>query len=191
MNSFTQEGRITSLHGILLPPKKKMIVKKYITVSFVIVGTIPSKKNMIWAATNLFKLLRKLYSFQVVKECVDWLRENLQAFIRNSKKYTDWVEVQTPVILKQAATEAGKYSTHGLIFPLTNTTVKVYHYWADNMVRDNSNKYDSIIDLLVECKIITDDSWQVVEENKSASQCYKGQILDHITRIDITQRYTE
>lgn len=190
MRTFTQEGRITSLHGFLFPPKKRQVIKKHITVSFVIPGIIPSKKNMIWADSNLFKLLRKLYSFQVVKEAIDWLRLNLKAFIRNSEKYKKWVADNTPVILDQAAIEHTKYEKHGLTFPLDNVTVKVYHYWADNIARDNSNKYDSIIDLLVECKILTDDSWQVVEENKSASQCYHGEITQHLTRIDITQRFS-
>lgn len=189
MRSFTQEGRITSVHGVLLPPKKKQIVGRYITVRFVITGTIPSKKNMIWAATNLFKLLKKLYSFTVVKECIDWLRLNLKAFIRNSEKYKKWVEEQTPVILHQAQIEGERYAKHDLMFPLDNTTINVYHYWADDMARDNSNKYDSIIDLLVSCGILTDDRWQVVGENKSSSECYHGQILQHITTIDITQRY--
>lgn len=187
---FTQEGRITSVHGVLLPPKKKLIVDRYVTVRFVITGTIPSKKNMIWAATNLFKLLRKLYAFDVVKDCVDWLRSNLKAFIRNSEKYKQWVDTQTPIILEQAAAEASRYAVkHGLTFPLDNVTISVYHYWADNVARDNSNKYDSIIDLLVACQILMDDRWQVVHENRSASECYYGDIRDHITTIDITQRF--
>lgn len=188
MKEFTQGGRITSLHGILLPPKKKLVVKKYVTVRFVLVGTIPSKKNMIWADSN-FNLLSVPATAKTIPEYKAWLKENLNVFIRNSKKYKDWVEEQSPVILKQAAKEAARYKDHGLIFPLTNTSVKVYHYWADNQARDNSNKYDSIIDLLVACKILQDDRWQNVTENASASECYHGEILDHITTIDITQRF--
>lgn len=189
MRTFTQGGRITSLHGFLFPPKKKQVVKKYLTVSFVIPGTIPSKKNMIWADNNVSQIAGKLYKFSCVKDCVDWLKENVRSFVRNSKKYTDWVEEMKPIIREQSATELAKYEKYGLSFPLTNTTVSVYHYWADNMARDNSNKYDSIIDLFVSCGILSDDSWQIVEENKSASQCYYGEILQHLTRIDITERF--
>lgn len=187
MQTFTQVGRITSVHGVLLPPKKKEISgTKYITVRFVITGTIPSKKNMIWADTNLFQLTK---GFKAEMVGLQWLRDNLKPFIRNSQKYVDWVAAQTPVILEQAARESSRYAVkHGLVFPMDQVTISVYHYWADNMARDNSNKYDSIIDLLVACKILTDDRWQVVRENKSASQCYHGDITDHITTIDITQR---
>lgn len=191
MRQFTQEGRITSIHGILLPPKKKQIVSRYITVRFVITGTVPSKKNMIWADSNLNVILKKLYSFKVVKECVDWLRTNLKLFIRNSKKYTDWVETTKPVLLEQARIEAKKYQKYGLMYPLDNVSVKVYHYWQDNMERDNSNKYDSIIDLFVSCGILSNDAWQIVGKNESESECYSGQILQHITTIDVTQRFCE
>ncbi|MEO7046568.1 MAG: hypothetical protein ABI091_14755 [Ferruginibacter sp.] len=188
MRQFTQQGRITSIHGILLPPKKKQIVRKYITLRFVITGTIPSKKNMIWAATNLFSILKRLYSFKSVKECIDWLRINLKSFIRNSQKYIDWMEVVKPVLIEQAAKEAKKYLKYDIIYPLDNVSVKVYHYWQDNMERDNSNKYDSIIDLFVSCGILANDAWQIVGKNESESECYSGQILKHITTIDVTVR---
>jgi hypothetical protein len=190
MKQFTQVGRITSLHGTLLPPKKRMIVHKYITIRFCINGVIPSKKNMIWADSNLNLILNKLYSFKSVKECIGWLRTNLKTFVRNSKKYKDWVEATTPVLLEQAAKEAARYQKYDITYPLSNVSVKVYHYWADDRERDNSNKYDSIIDLLVACGILANDAWQVVGRNESESECYSGQILDHITTVDITIRFS-
>ena len=143
---------------------------------------------MIWADNNLNVILKKLYSFTVVKECIAWLRINLKSFIRNSKKYTDWVEASKPVLIKQADIEAKKYLKYGITYPLDNVSVKVYHYWQDNMERDNSNKYDSLIDLFVSCGILTNDCWQIVGKNESESECYSGQILSHITTIDITVR---
>lgn len=189
-NRFIQGGRITSIHGVQLPPKKKLVVSRYITIRLVITGVIPSKKNMIWADTNLNVYLKKLYSFHVVKDCIDWLRKNLRGFVRNSKKYKDWLEWIKPVVQAQADVEAKRYGKFGLIYPLDNVSVKVYHYWADNIERDNSNKYDTIIDLLVSCGILIDDNWQIVRKNESESEAYKGEILDHITTIDITQRFS-
>jgi len=198
MKRFTPRTRITSLHGVILPPRKKPVFSKTVTLRFVITGTIPSKKNMIWADSNLFKLLHKLYTFTVVKECIDWLKENLKVFIRNSQKYVDWkdgtIDKETgikttgmaEVITAQAAAEIKKYERYGLIYPLPQVTVKVYHYWKDNMARDNSNKYDTIIDLFTACKLITDDCWQVVRKNESESECYAGEILDHITEVYLT-----
>ena len=186
---FLQVGRITSLHGVLIPPKKKLVVKNYRTLRFVIEGTIPSKKNMIWADSNINVLLRKLHSYKVVTEAVAWLKDNLKVYIRNSKKYTDWLEAAKPKIIEQAAKGIAKYQPEGMVYPLSLVSIKVYHYWKDNIERDNSNKYDTIIDLFVSCGVLTDDCWQVVRKNESEAQWYEGQILDHITTIDITYMY--
>jgi hypothetical protein len=188
MAKYIHRGRITSLHGFTLPPKKMRVVNRYITIRFAIGGTIPSKKNMIWADSNFNLLKKRLYSFKAVKDCIDWLSNNIKIFIRNSKKYTDWVEENKPLLIEQAVKEKERYSRFGIEYPLSNVSVKVYHYWADNMGRDNSNKYDTIIDLFVACGIITDDCWQVVQENGSKADCYHGEILDHITTIDVTVR---
>ena len=186
MRTLTPRTRITSLHGVILPPRKKSTFARSVTLRFVITGAIPSKKNMIWADTNLFKLLNKLLSFTVVMDCVEWLKANLKAYIRNSQKYVKWVEETGPAITAQAAVEILKYSKHGLTYPLPRVHVKVYHYWKDNVARDNSNKYDTIIDLFSSAGLITDDCWQVVRKNESESECYHGEILDHITEVYLT-----
>lgn len=186
--AFTQEGRITSLHGIILPPKKKQVVDRYITLRLVITGIIPSKKNLIYASSNLPLLLGSLYAFKAVKECVDWLRKHLKPFVKNSARYEEWVQKIRPVVLRQAKAEEAKYAKWGIELPLDNVSIRVYHYWKDNSRRDNSNKYDTIVDLLVSCCILKDDTWQVVGKNESEAECYAGEILDHITTIDITQR---
>lgn len=185
---FTQGGRITSLHGILLPPKHKQPIDRYITIRLVITGIIPSKKNLIYASSNLPLLLGSLYKFGVVKECVDWLRGSLKPFVKNSARYEEWVQKTRPVVLRQAKAEEKKYAKWGIELPLDNVSIRVYHYWKDNFRRDNSNKYDTIVDLLVNCCILKDDTWQVVGKNESEAECYAGEILDHITTIDITQR---
>ena len=186
--TYTQEGRITSLHGVLLPPKRKQAVSRYITIRLVITGGIPSKKNLLYAATNLPLLRDSLYRFTVVKECVKWLGEHLKPFIKNSTRYEEWVQKIRPVVLRQAKAEEKKYKKWGIELPLDNVSIRVYHYWKDNMRRDNSNKYDTIVDLLVSCGILKDDTWQVIGKNESEAEGYAGEILDHITTIDITQR---
>lgn len=185
----TPSPRITSLHGVILPPKKKKMYGKYITARFVLVGTIPSKKNMIWADHNLNVIKSKLYSFQKVGECIDWLKKNLKAFIRNSKKYKDWVEEMRPEVLRQAQIEKLKYDKYGFVYPLDNVSIKVYHYWDNNIEKDLTNKLDSINDLFVDVGIISNDNWQVLGKIESESECYKGEILQQITTVDITQRF--
>lgn len=186
--SFIPGGRITSVHGYMLPPKKKLVKAKYITLRFCLPGTIPSKKNMIWADSNLHKILRKLYAFTIVKECVDWLRANLKSYIRNSEKYHKWIAEARLIINKQALAEFRRYNEHGIQYPLKDVTVKVYHYWRDDMERDLTNKLDSINDLLVDCGVIVNDNWQVLRRIESEGQDYNGEILQALTTIDVTVR---
>lgn len=117
---------------------------------------------------------------------LEWLKQNMKPFIRNSQKYVLWVEETGPAITAQAAAEIRRYQRYGLTYPLQQVRVKVYHYWKDNVARDNSNKYDTIIDLFTACGLITDDCWQVVRKNESESECYHGEILDHITEVYLT-----
>lgn len=187
MNTTKKRERITSRHGVLLPPKKKRKASKYITLQFVLTGTIPSKKNMIWADSNIKLLLAQVKNYSGPK-IIETIEKNIKVYIRNSKKYTDFVEQKKDIILEQARVESSRYSKHEIIYPLSNVSVKVYHYWADNVERDNSNKYDTIIDLFVSCGILSNDCWQVVQKNESEADNYKGEITDHITLIDITCR---
>jgi hypothetical protein len=143
---------------------------------------------MIWADSNVNVLLHKLYSFSVVRECIDWLRKNLKVFVRNSKKYKDWMEDNRSIIITQASAESKRYEKFGLVFPLNNVSISVYHYWAENMERDLTNKLDTINDLLVSCGIISNDNWQVLGKITSEAELYSREIREHITTIDITQR---
>ena len=188
-----QPGRITSLHGTYLPPRKKQPVKRHLTVSFILLGTIPSKKNLMWAASNWHFVKQRLYALGSPSACVDFLSgdSGLKVFIQNSKKYTSWVSEQTPVIKEQSRTWIEKFERYGLKFPLDNASLKIYHYWKDGIERDLTNKADSITDLLVSAGIIENDSWQVLKKINSEGENYKDQILEAITRIDITQSYFE
>lgn len=130
----------------------------------------------------------KLRACRSVPECLDLLKERMRSFIRNSKKYTDWFDEQKIVVSRQLVIERERYLKFGLVFPLDNVTIKVYHYWADNIERDLTNKLDSINDLFVDCGIIGNDNWQTLGRIESESELYKGEILQQITTIDITQR---
>jgi hypothetical protein len=68
-------------------------------------------------------------------------------------------------------------------------SVKVYHYFKDNIERDLTNKADSINDLMVAAGIIKDDNWQIIKQIHSEAEIYKGEIVQAITRVDITQSY--
>jgi hypothetical protein len=189
LERITQSGRITSLFGTYLPPKRKQDASGHLTISFKLLGTIPSKKNLIWAASNLFFVLKGMGECKTVPEAITYLKNNLKVFIQNNKKYTEWVAIQTPVVQEQAKFWHEKFKNQGLRLPLDCVTVKVYHYWRDDMDRDLTNKLDSITDLLVSAGIVKNDNWRVIKRIHSEGESYKDQIIEAITRIDITQSF--
>lgn len=193
LQGITRTRRITSLFGTYLPPRKEKKALKHLTVSFLILGTIPSKKNLIWAASNWYFIKSRAAMLKTVKKCIDFIdsKEGLRVYIQNSVKYTSWVSEQTPILIKQSLFWKNKFEKYGLQFPLNNATIKVYHYWDDKMERDLTNKLDSITDLLVWAGILKNDSWQMLNRICSEGEYYGGEILQPITRIDITQSFFE
>lgn len=65
-------------------------------------------------------------------------------------------------------------------------SIKTYYYFADLTARDLINKDESIYDMLVKKNIIADDNYGVLYKTASDGGCYKGEIPNHITTIDIT-----
>ena len=192
-NAFTQQGRITSLFGVLLPPKKKIKDVRYITIRFVVTGVIPSKKNRQRARSNFWAIkasLNKMKSFIHPSAVAKIVEERLKLYIQSAPEHQKWLESTKPIVTAQAAEWALKYRDYGLVFPLSNISVKVYHYWADNRKRDLSNKFETLADMLVACGIIEDDSWQVMNQISSEGNGYSGQINEHITTIDLTARFS-
>jgi len=178
------------LFGVLLPPKKKPIAFQCVTLRFVLTGIVPSKKNRTRAGSNLFALIGRARKKRTGANATAFIKENMKLFIRSAPEHIEWAKVSKPIVLQQAAAWSEKYHKHGIMFPLNAVSMKIYHYWADNAKRDNSNKADTIADLLVDAGILSDDSWQVLNPCNSESGNYHGQILDHITTIDLTVRLT-
>jgi len=185
---YVQGNRITGLHGVLLPPKRKKETKgfTFITFRFLIKGTIPSKKNMIWADSNLQKIKKSLYRFSAIHDLIEWLEKNLKVFVRNSEKYKKWVKEMHPIIIEQAAKELSRYQKYGLSYPLSGCSLKIYHYFRDNVERDLSNKLATIEDLLVDCNILAGDQWQHLNKIESEGENYYKQIIEPLTTVDIT-----
>jgi len=69
-----------------------------------------------------------------------------------SKRYQDWHKSATVSVYLQSKVQP----KHPI------TAVSVEFYMPDNRRRDMTNVAESIMDLLVDCKIIEDDCWQVI-----------------------------
>ena len=112
-----------------------------------------------------------------------FLFNNLKSWIRGSKKYLTWLDHVLPDIVDQKTFWAEKY---GIEFPLKYASIKTYYFFADSKARDYINKDESVYDMLVKHGVILDDNYGVLYKTASDGGCYKGEIPDHITTIDIT-----
>jgi len=187
--AFKYKNRITSLFGIIIPPRKKKVYKGYLTVHFVLENTLPSKKNQ-WIAGNNFKFLKsKVDKTKPVEEVLQLIEDNLKAYIRPNNNYLAFVARTIPILVEQASYWHKKYAKYGLSFPIDACTSSIYFYWGNNMGRDSTNKAETIHDLLVDSGIIKDDTWQKLTPIHLDGEDYHGTVLNNIICIDLTVKF--
>lgn len=188
-DDYKYNQRITSRFGINLPPRKKKVHEQCIVLRMVIQGTIPSKKNEWHAASNwtpIYNKLIKNHAKYSSKEILELIDKQLKVYVRGSQKYVAFRDKQVPLLTQQAVFWKERYKKYNIIFPISNATISIYHYWKDDQRRDNTNKADTIMDVLIEAGILIDDTWQVLTPTHSDAECYSGEINDHITCVDLT-----
>lgn len=171
---------------IHLPPRKKNAPEKCLILRFVIPGIIPSKKNRQIPDINSSQIVSILKKHKSVTPEVIKKVTSIRPFIRNSEKFKKWSAEVIPDLVSQAQRWSKTYEKHQLIFPITRCSISIYHYWADNKRRDNSNKQETIHDLLTEAGIIHDDTHQCLRKTESEAENYHGEVTDHITVITIS-----
>jgi hypothetical protein len=181
---------IRTLHGIHIPPRKKNHRKVIGTLRFAIAGTIPSKKNrqrarISWskAATRAKEIIKEKGSLSLT-DFFACLRL-LVPYVSPPEEFTKWEDMCKDLIIQQAARERESYPH--IFFPINNRCrIKIYHYWCDNDVRDNSNKAETLHDVFVKAGIIAGDNWQCLFRNEAEAELYRGEITDHVTEISLT-----
>jgi hypothetical protein len=179
-------------HGVYLPPRKNKNRSGYITVRFVLTGMVPAKKNRQIATINRLHILSRgaafarhgEFSVKVLKRILE--EKSSKPYIRRSKKFEEWNTAAKAIIATQAAKHIKSYEKYNLSFPIKEASISIYHYWKDNYIRDSSNRLDTVQDLLVEAGILLDDSWHNLSPVKVDADIYAGEILDHITVVDLT-----
>lgn len=90
-----------------------------------------------------------------------------------SKTFRAWHDSATAYILQQRKCGA---------FPLSvpvSITLSFFH--GDLRRRDSDNGVSSILDLLVDCKILADDNWQIVQSISFHNHYRKGSPCCYIT----------
>lgn len=147
-------------------------------------GIIPSKKNEFFARNNVpLTIQRAIHEHGYSKEAMAYVKKNVKSWITGTKRYIDWCEAINEEIMRQAEFWRNKYD---LTYPLNMVSIKTYYYFADLLHRDLVNKDESILDMLVLKGIISDDRYDVVYKTSSEGACYKDQLSEQVTTVDIT-----
>lgn len=178
---------IQTVAGIHIPPRKKPVFDKQpLTIRLAITGLVPSKKNNYTADRNYKKLSSLLKPGTVltpalIKEIMD-----VKPYVRRSKRYQKWEEETKAKLAEQAGAWLKSFENQGLRYPIKKCSISYYHFWADNTARDNSNKHEGFDDMLVSLGIIKSDAFQCLFKGNQEAGNYHGEVLDHITVINIT-----
>lgn len=183
--------RFVTYFGVPIPPfKEEKIGAGSTTIRFVITGRIPSKKNNSMAVTirkDARALIKKFSSkgFLTVDEAQKVVSKT-HSKVRGNKEYQKWVIDMRPEILKQMHVWVERLSKKGLIFPLNKCTISARFYHNNDYRIDTLNKSQSVQDLLVECNVIKDDNYSVLNPIHYASANYKEELTHSICFISLT-----
>lgn len=178
---YKLHGRVQRLFGVYIPPKKiPLPAEKYLTLRFVVTGTIPSKKNDYFAENNYRMIMHKAFK---QPNPMMWLKDNVRSWIRGSKKYLDWLVEIDQSINEQREFWAKKYD---LVYPLDFVSIKTYFFFADNTARDLISKDEAIYDMLVHKSIIAEDDYSILHKTETEGANYRDDIPKSICTIDVT-----
>jgi hypothetical protein len=183
--------RFQTYFEVPIPPfKEEKLGAGSTTIRFVITGKIPSKKNNSMAVT--IRKPARSYLNNVSKNGMVTLKQAQAAISRTSSKvrgnreYQQWVKEQKPIMLKQMNEWSKRLSSKGLVFPLTKATMSVRFYFNNNYSIDSINKGQSVQDLLVDCNVIQDDNYNVLNPIHYASANYKDELIYSICFVSIS-----
>jgi hypothetical protein len=181
---FKWEGRAVRLFGVHIPPKKVFKPKKYITLKFVIVGIIPSKKNDFVSYNNIRQIMpTAVKKFGYTKEAFYYIADNAKSWLRGSKRYLEWLDEIDYSFREQMEYWRVKYD---LVYPLDFVSIKNYYFFADGVARDIISKDESVYDMLVTKRVILEDDYSVLHKLNSEAANYKGTLRDSILTCYLT-----
>lgn len=185
--------RVISYFGVSIPPfKEKKLGAGSTTIRFVLTGKIISKKNNEQAiavrspARDYIqqKQVNGMISVADARKAVDMV----YAKIRGNMEYLKFLAEKKPIIQEQMQVWSDRLQHKGLIFPISKSTVSIRLYIKDKYRRDTVNAQQTIQDLLVDCKVLSDDSDDVLNPINAASARYEDELLYNIAFISLSFR---
>lgn len=187
------KGLIKRFFGIYVPPFKRTKFKSdgAISIWFVLEGGVPSKKNQKKAVTEqrearkyvaeCFTTRGTMSKFEVFK-ALDMCYSRIVA----NEFYSKFLSDTKPLIIEQMQDWSGRFKDRGLIFPINKATLSLQLFFKGQYITDTINKLQTLQDLLVDCGVISDDNYKVLNPIHAESACYYEEILKDISKITLT-----
>lgn len=178
--------------GVPIPPfKEQKYTPSSTTIRFVIIGSIPAKKNQQQAVCT--RKIARDWANKKAKQGLPPTWKDIQqaismcnAKMRGNAKYKEFIERQRPIIIKQMQFWSEKLANKGLVFPINKATLSLKLYFKNRHIKDTVNAQQSIQDLLVDCGVIIDDNYKSLNPITSASACYADELIYDIASIVLT-----
>lgn len=96
-----------------------------------------------------------------------WSKKHNRMYVLPSNEYAAW---EAKAIKKVAVWAYNVAKEHGIQFPLQKASCKIVFYWGNKRRLDNTNKAESIHDMLIKANVIVDDRWQVLNPTSQESK---------------------
>ncbi len=181
--------RIKTYFGIPFPPfKATKLPASAPYIVFAVRGSIPSKKNQKKAVTvrnEAVKLVQRTFKEKgsmTQKEIIQAL-DTCHSRIVANQYYNEFLKDQHPKMIEQMAFWSARLKDRGLIFPIEKASLSLKLYFRAKYITDTANKQQTIQDLLVDCGVISDDNYQVLNPIHTESACYKDEITEDLALI--------
>lgn len=183
--------RFQTYFGVPIPPfKEQKLGAGSTTIRFVLTGNVISKKN-----NNQAIAMRKYphdwayaqeklrpASWKDVHRAINMVKGKM---IGNNQ-YKKFLVKMKPVIISQMQEWSARLQDKGLIFPLDKTTVSIRLYIKDRYRRDTLNASQTILDLLVDAGVISDDDYLHVNPIHAATAQYYQELIHNIAFISVS-----
>lgn len=184
-------NKIFTYFGVPVPPwKEEKVGRGGLTLTFVLTGKIPSKKNNMMTVTVRKKAREWANKEAGTGRPATWDDVHraigmVTSKVRPNGPYNKFLAKVKPALLKQAAEWSGRLYDKGLIFPIPKAQMTLKLHFRDQYVTDTVNKQQTIQDALVDAGIIADDDYRSLNPIKAASASYYEEILSDIALVTL------
>lgn len=185
-------SKFLTYFGVVVPNfREEKLGAGAVTIRFVLKGRIPSKKNHQQAVSR--RKEAKEYLHTRLKETghvsiADALAavDMVQAKMRGNDRYLAFVKEFKPIIQEQMRVWEQRLGPKGLKFPIKRAALSLKLYFADRHITDTVNKQQSIQDLLIDCGVVANDDYRILNPISSSSASYYQELPENICLVSMS-----